>query len=193
MLFYLNSIFCFNFLLFFNYNNINVIDYNYIMKEEEEPMVNVFIEISKNSHIKYEYSPELNALVCDRILHTPFKYEFNYGFIPDTLSEDGDPLDAVIIMDDVLVPGCYIKCRFLGVLYTSDDHGNDPKIIMCPADNVDPTYKALCNIDCLPELTANKIHYFFSHYKDLENKRVNLGGWGSKKDAINIFFSSLIK
>ena len=104
--------------------------------DKEDPTVNVFIEISKNSHIKYE---------------------FNYGFIPNTLSEDGDPLDAVIIMDDELVPGCYISCRFLGVLYTADDHGNDPKIIMCPADKVDPTYKALHSIDFLPELTANKI------------------------------------
>ena len=160
--------------------------------DKEDPTVNVFIEISKNSHIKYEYNKDLNALVCDRILHTPFKYEFNYGFIPGTLSEDGDPLDAVIIMDDELVPGCYIGCRFLGVLYTADDHGNDPKIIMCPADKVDPTYKSLHSIDFLPELTANKIQYFFSHYKDLENKTVHIGGWGSKKEAIKIYFDSLI-
>ena len=109
--------------------------------QEEVKEVNVFIEIAKNSHIKYEYDKELKALICDRILHTPFKYDFNYGFIPNTLSEDGDPLDVVVIMDEELVPGCYIKCKILGLLETRDDQGIDPKLIMCPINKVDPKYK----------------------------------------------------
>jgi inorganic pyrophosphatase len=157
----------------------------------QEIEVDVFIEIAKNSHIKYEYDPELKALVCDRILHTPFKYEFNYGFIPNTLSQDGDPLDVVVIMDDELVPGCYVRCKFLGVLETQDDQGIDPKIIMCPCKKVDPKYNSINNISDLPLSTREKIQYFFSHYKDLENKHVNVGNWLDKDDAINIYLQSM--
>ena len=71
-----------------------------------ENKVSVFIEIAKNSHIKYEYDKDKKALVCDRVLHTPFNYQFNYGFIPVTLSDDGDPHDAVVVMEDAVVPGC---------------------------------------------------------------------------------------
>lgn len=161
------------------------------MNQEKE--VDVFVEIAKNSHIKYEYDPELKALVCDRILHTPLNYEFNYGFIPNTLSSDGDPLDVVIIMDDELVPGCYVKCKFLGVLETEDDQGIDPKIIMCPCKKVDPKYNSLNSIFDLPDSTREKIHYFFTHYKDLENKHVNVGEWLTKEDAIRIYEESLQK
>jgi inorganic pyrophosphatase len=159
--------------------------------QNQEKVIDVFIEIAKNSHIKYEYKPELNSLVCDRILHTPFKYDFNYGFIPNTMSLDGDPLDVVVVMEDELIPGCYIKCKFLGVLETQDDNGIDPKIIMCPCKNVDPRYNDLINIKDLPILTREKIHYFFSHYKDLENKKVIVGNWLGKEEAIKIYLSSL--
>ena len=158
----------------------------------EEIIVDVFIEIAKNSHIKYEYDPNLKALICDRILHTPFKYEFNYGFIPNTLSSDGDPLDVVVIMDDELVPGCYIKCKFLGVLETKDDHGVDPKIMMCPCRQVDPRYNLVQTINDIPMLTREKIKYFFTHYKDLEHKFVEIGNWLDKEDAIQIYLSSQI-
>jgi inorganic pyrophosphatase len=157
----------------------------------QEIEVDVFIEIAKNSHIKYEYDPDLKALVCDRILHTPLKYEFNYGFIPNTLSQDGDPLDVVVIMDDELVPGCYVKCKFLGVLETEDDEGVDPKIVMCPCRKVDPKYNSIKDISDLPLSTREKIQYFFSHYKDLENKHVTVGNWLDKNDAINIYLHSM--
>jgi inorganic pyrophosphatase len=157
-----------------------------------EPEVYVFIEISKNSHIKYEYDENLKSLICDRVLHTPFKYEFNYGFIPNTMSLDNDPLDVVVLMDDPLIPGSHIKCRFLGVLNTEDDDGLDPKIIMCPVKKVDPTYDNYESIKDIPNLTREKISYFFSHYKDLENKHVKVYSWGSKKEAINIYNSSKI-
>jgi inorganic pyrophosphatase len=156
-----------------------------------EMEVDVFIEITKSSHIKYEYDPNLKVLVCDRILHTPFTYDFNYGFIPKTLSEDGDPLDVVVLMDDELVPGCFVKCKFLGVLETEDEHGIDPKVIMCPCKKVDPKYNELNNIYDLPISTLNKIKYFFTHYKDLENKQVNIGNWLDKQSAINIYLESL--
>ena len=162
------------------------------MYEDEEIEIDVFIEIARNSHIKYEYDPNLKALVCDRILHTPLKYEFNYGFIPKTLSSDGDPLDVVVLMEDELVPGCYIKCKFLGLLETEDDHGVDPKIIMCPCTKVDPKYSGVNSIFDIPQLTREKIQYFFTHYKDLEYKRVTIGNWLGKEDAINMYFRSIV-
>lgn len=150
----------------------------------------VFIEISKNSHIKYEYDKNTKNIICDRVLHTPFKYLFNYGFIPNTLSLDGDPLDVVVIMDDELVPGCLIECKFIGYLETEDDAGIDPKILMCPCQKVDPTYADICDITDLPQLTLNKIKYFFQHYKDLENKTVTVGEFKGKEDAVQVYNTS---
>ena len=153
--------------------------------------VDVFIEIAKNSHIKYEYDKERKALICDRILHTPLNYQFNYGFIPNTLSEDNDPIDAVVIMDDELVPGCYINCKIIGVLETSDDAGNDPKLIMLPSYKIDPAYAAYNNINEISKSTRDKIEYFFTHYKDLENKKVVVGDFKDKEEAFKIYEESI--
>lgn len=153
--------------------------------------VDVIIEISKGSHIKYEYDKERNTIICDRILHTPMKYPFNYGFISNTLSEDGDPLDVVVLMEDELVPGCIIKCTILGYLDTKDDAGNDPKIIVRPVTKVDPTLDKVNDIfDMLPNHNLNKIKYFFEHYKDLENKSVTVGNFYNKDQAIQIYYDS---
>jgi inorganic pyrophosphatase len=161
--------------------------------EESDPefTVDVFIEIAKNSHIKYEYDKERKALVCDRILHTPFNYQFNYGFIPDTLSEDGDPIDVVVIMEDELIPGSYINCKLLGYLETKDESGIDPKLIMCPSKKVDPTYSSYINISDINFSLREKIKYFFSHYKDLEHKKVVIGTFRGKHDAIQIYQESV--
>lgn len=155
--------------------------------------VDVIIEIAKGSHIKYEYDKELKMLICDRILHTPMKYPFNYGFIPNTLSEDDDPLDAVVLMDDELLPGCLIKCKILGYLDTKDDAGNDPKMIVCPVDNIDPTWKDIDDLfsDKLDVHTLNKIKYFFEHYKDLENKTVIVGEFYNNNEGIRIYDQSI--
>ena len=158
---------------------------------EEENVVEVFIEIAKNSHIKYEYDKEKKALICDRVLHTPFKYQFNYGFIPNTLSQDGDPIDVVVLMDDELIPGSYIKCKVLGYLETEDDAGVDPKLITCPCKKVDPTYSQINKITDLPVMTLEKIKYFFSHYKDLENKKVTIGNFKGRQDAYDIYLQSV--
>lgn len=173
--------------------------------------VNVVIEIAKNSHIKYEYDKERNMLMCDRILHTPMKYPFNYGFIPDTLSEDGDPLDVVVLMDDKLVPGCMIKCKILGYLETRDDAGNDPKLIVCPIEKVDPSWE---DVDDLLNVNKNvnnnnnnnekskskinthtlmRIKYFFEHYKDLENKKVYVGDFHNREDALAVYEESITR
>jgi inorganic pyrophosphatase len=157
-----------------------------------EYVVEVFIEISKNGHIKYEFDKEKNQLVCDRILHTPFRYDFNYGFIPDTLSEDNDPIDALIFMEDELVPGCLIKCKLLGYLETSDDDGNDPKLILSPCKKIDPSYKNINDISDINEHALEKIKYFFMHYKDLENKKVCIGDYLDNKKSLEIYKESII-
>ena len=156
-----------------------------------ENIVEVFIEISKGSNIKYEYDKKKNALICDRILHTPFRYIFNYGFVPNTLSLDSDPIDAVIIMEESLVPGCLIKCKIIGCLETSDSEGNDPKLILCPIDKIDPRAKDINNLKDLPSMLMEQIKYFFTHYKDLENKVVDIGEFVSKDKAIEIYLQSI--
>ena len=188
--------------------------------------VDVVIEIAKGGHIKYEYDKERNMLICDRILHTPMKYPFNYGFIPNTLSEDGDPLDVVVLMDDELIPGCIIRCKILGCLDTKDDAGNDPKMIVCPIEKVDPMWKNNDNLFHVPAvniqhnlsvqeikslanellytnenyglyylkinpLTLARVKYFFQHYKDLENKKVQVGNFYNKEQALRVYQDSL--
>jgi len=153
--------------------------------------INVYIEISKNSNIKYEYNKELQALVCDRILHTPFKYDFNYGFIPDTLSDDGDTLDAIVLMEESLIPGSYIKCKIIGCLETVDEKGSDPKLILVPMDDVDPLSKNINDITDIPTHTLTKIKYFYKHYKDLENKKVVVGNF-LNKEMSNIIYEHCI-
>lgn len=162
-----------------------------LTNEEFENIVEVFVEISKGSNIKYEYNKDKNVLICDRILHTPFRYIFNYGFIPNTLSLDSDPIDAVIIMDEPLVPGCLIKCKIIGCLKTSDSEGDDPKLILCPIDKIDPKSKDINELKDLPHMLLKQIKYFFTHYKDLENKIVNIGEFVSKEKAIEIYLDSI--
>lgn len=157
----------------------------------KEYNIEVCIEISKNSSVKYEYDKSRNALVCDRVLHTPVKYLFNYGFIPNTLSEDGDPIDAVVIMEEELLPGSYIKCKLIGVLETSDDKGNDPKLIMTPSVGVDMCYSKYNTIYDLNSAVKERIVYFFSHYKDLEGKSVKVGQFKSKESAMDILYKSI--
>jgi len=155
--------------------------------------VEVIIEIAKGSHIKYEYDKERNILICDRVLHTPMKYPFNYGFIPDTLSEDADPLDAVVLMDDELLPGCIIRCKILGYLETKDDAGNDPKLLVCPVAKVDPMWKDIDSIfsERIDNHLLEKTKYFFQHYKDLENKAVFVGALYDREEAINVYNQSV--
>ncbi len=159
--------------------------------EKFENVVEVFIEISKGSNIKYEFDKDKNLLKCDRILYTPFRYIFNYGFIPNTLSLDSDPIDAVIIIDESLVPGCLIKCKIIGCLETSDSEGDDPKLILCPIDKIDPRAKNINNLSDLPSILLEQIKYFFTHYKDLENKVVSIGEFVNKEKAIQIYLDSI--
>jgi inorganic pyrophosphatase len=153
--------------------------------------VYVYIEIGKNTNIKYEFDHELNSLVCDRVLYTPFSFPFNYGFIPNTLSGDGDPLDAIVYMEESLIPGCYIKCRVIGCLETSDEKGEDCKLILVPSKKVSPTTNDINSILDLPKSFLEKVTYFYQHYKDLEKKQVTIGNLLDKKEAVEIYNRAL--
>ena len=154
--------------------------------------VDVIIEISMGSHVKYEYDKERNIIVCDRILRTPMKYPCNYGFVPNTLSEDGEPLDVVVIMGDQLIPCCLIRCEILGYLDTKHDKGFDPKLIVRPISKVDHTLSHVNDIlKITPDHMLRKIEYFFKHYNELEHKVVEVGQFHDKKDAIKLLNDSI--
>lgn len=152
----------------------------------------VQIEISKNSNVKYEFDKKLNSLICDRILSGPFVFPFNYGSIPNTLSGDGDPIDAIVYMDEPLVPGSFIKCRIIGCLETADEKGEDAKIILVPMKKVNPNTSEIESVYDLPKKFIEKITYFYQHYKDLENKQVTIGRLLDKDEAIKIYLKSII-
>ena len=148
----------------------------------------VFVEIGKNSNIKYEYNSKLGAIVCDRILSTPVRYFFNYGFITNTKSDDGDELDAVVLIDDELLSGCFIKCKIIGCLNTNDNEGDDPKMIVVPISKVDKSYDNINSINDIEKTKRDKLEYFFTHYKDLEpGKFINVENFVDKKEAVEIY------
>ena len=155
--------------------------------------IDVYIEITKNTSIKYEYDFNLDNLRVDRILSTPFIFPFNYGFIPKTLSGDGDPIDAIVYMEYPLISGSTVSCRIIGGLETSDDKGEDTKLILCPMPKVSPTEKHIVNISDLPPSFITNITYFYKHYKDLEDKQVTIGKILSIDEAIEKFNNSKLK
>lgn len=160
---------------------------------EREDEVMVFIEIGKNSDIKYEYDHKLKGLFCDRILTTPMKYFFNYGFIMGTKADDGDDLDCVVLIDEQLISGSYIKCRIIGCLETDDDEGNDPKIIAVPTRKVGIAYEDINDINDITETKREQLIHFFSHYKDLEkNKFMNVKNFVNKEKAVEIYKKSKV-
>ena len=151
----------------------------------------VHIEISKNSNIKYEYDKELKMLVCDRILPTPFSFPFNYGFIPNTLSGDGDPIDVLIYLEEPLAVNSLIKCRIVGALETIDEKGEDIKLICVPSKKVAYDVSHIETIDDIPAHFIKKVIYFYEHYKDLEkDKKVTIGKLLSREEATIMYNDS---
>jgi inorganic pyrophosphatase len=149
--------------------------------------INVIIEISKGSNIKYEYDDKTKRLICDRILHTPFTYFFNYGYIENTLSKDGDPLDAILLCNESLMATCNIKCRAVGYLNTIDESGEDPKIIVVPLTSIDPLAEKIQDLHDIDNHTLEKLKYFFENYKKLEKNK-----WTEVKEFGNKFMAELI-
>ncbi len=147
--------------------------------------VNVIIEVPIGGEpIKYEMDKAAGTLVVDRFLYTPMRYPGNYGFVPHTLSEDGDPIDVLVANTRPIVPGAVINVRPIGVLIMEDDAGGDEKIIAVPAPKLTQRYANVFEYTQLPPITVAQVQHFFEHYKDLEpGKWVKLKGWGSSMDA----------
>jgi inorganic pyrophosphatase len=161
--------------------NLDAIEIGY-----EPPMdVNVVVEVPLGGEpIKYELNKAAGTLVVDRFLYTPMRYPGNYGFVPHTLSEDGDPIDVLIANTRPIIPGAIVNVRPIGVLKMEDDGGGDEKIIAVPSSRLTQRYTHIVTYLGLPEITWRQIEHFFLHYKDLEpGKWVKLSGWGDAAEA----------
>jgi inorganic pyrophosphatase len=157
--------------------------------------VNVIIEVSVGGQpIKYEMNKEAGVLVVDRFLYTPMTYPGNYGFVPHTLSEDGDPIDVLVCNTRQLVPGCVINVRPIGALMMEDDSGKDEKIIAVPSSHLTKRYEGIDNFSDLPDITLRQIQHFFEHYKDLEpGKWVKIGDWMDARTARQMIVDAIAR
>ncbi len=149
--------------------------------------INVIIEIPQGSNIKYELDKESGAIFLDRILYGSQFYPANYGFVPNTLADDGDPIDVLVLSSESVVPGCVIKSRVIGVLIMEDESGKDEKILAVPVAKLDPKMAKIEKLEDLPEITLQQIKHFFETYKDLEpGKWVKVTGFEGKEKAIEL-------
>jgi inorganic pyrophosphatase len=155
--------------------------------------VNVVVEVPLGGEpIKYEMDKESGTLVVDRFLYTPMRYPGNYGFVPHTLSDDGDPIDVLIANTRPIIPGAIINVKPIGVLRMEDDGGGDEKIIAVPSPKLTQRYAKVENYSDLPEITWQQIEHFFLHYKDLEpGKWVKLLGWGDAAEARKLIVEAI--
>lgn len=147
--------------------------------------VNVVIEVPIGGEpIKYEMDKESGALMVDRFLYTSMRYPGNYGFIPHTLSDDGDPCDVIVANTRAIVPGAVMACRIVGVLIMEDEAGGDEKLLAVPTSKLTKRYDSVTNYTDLPKITLEQIEHFFAHYKDLEpGKWVKIVRWGDAEEA----------
>jgi inorganic pyrophosphatase len=157
--------------------------------------VNVVIEVPIGGEpIKYELDKSSGALVVDRFLYTAMRYPGNYGFIPHTLSDDGDPCDVVVANTRAIVPGAVMSCRVVGVLLMEDEAGHDEKIIAVPSSKLTKRYDSVHNYTDLPAITLQQIEHFFQHYKDLEpGKWVKVVGWRDAATAREIIEEAIAR
>ncbi|HEU0071395.1 MAG TPA: inorganic diphosphatase [Alphaproteobacteria bacterium] len=155
--------------------------------------VNAVIEIPQGGlPVKYELDKASGALFVDRFLHTSMQYPANYGFVPHTLSEDGDPIDILVVSQTPVVPGAVIRCRPIGALKMTDEAGPDEKLIAVPVDKLHPFYGGVKNYYDLPDILLNQISHFFQHYKDLEKgKWVTIVEWVDAEAAKALLMESL--
>ena len=140
------------------------------------------VEIPKGSRNKYEYDHETNAIKLDRFLFSSVVYPTDYGFFPDTLSLDGDPLDAMVCVSEATFPGCLIEVNAIALFRMEDEKGVDDKVLCVPCH--DPTWNKLEVLDDLPTQLRDEIAHFFSIYKDLEQKKVKVDGWYPREEAL---------
>jgi inorganic pyrophosphatase len=146
--------------------------------------INVIIEIPKGSSIKYELDTTNGLIFVDRILASAMYYPCNYGSIPKTKEEDGDPVDVLVLGNNPIIPMAVIRARPVGVLLTEDEKGNDSKIVAAPLNKIDPSFSTINEVDDIPEYLRNQITHFFEHYKELEQgKYVKVIGWKGRDIA----------
>ena len=147
--------------------------------------VNVVVEVPVGGEpIKYEMDKASGALIVDRFLYTAMRYPGNYGFIPHTLSDDGDPCDVLVTNQRGIIPGAVLAVRPVGVLKMQDEAGGDEKIIAVPVPRLTRRYEKVHNYTDLPEITLKQVQHFFEHYKDLESSKwVKVTGWGDAGEA----------
>lgn len=151
--------------------------------------INVLVEIPMHGEpVKYEVDKSLETIFVDRILFTSMRYPCNYGYIPQTLAEDGDPLDVLVLAPVPLISGSVIRCRPVGLFNMADEHGEDVKVLAVPLDEVCSLYQEVQDIKDVPASLRAEIRHFFEHYKDLEpGKQVKVGDWSGivqAKDTI---------
>ena len=147
--------------------------------------INVIIEVPVGGEpIKYEMDKDAGAMYVDRFLYTPMRYPGNYGFVPHTLSDDGDPIDVIVPNQRPIMPGAIINCRPIGVLIMEDESGQDEKVLAVPSHKLTQRYDRVHSHLDLPEITLTQIEHFFAHYKDLEpDKWANVVRWGDAEEA----------
>lgn len=155
--------------------------------------LNVIVEIPQGGQpVKYEMEKESGALYVDRFLHTAMFYPANYGFLPHTLAQDGDPADVMVVASTPVVPGVVLRSRPIGVLIMEDDAGVDEKILAVPVDKLHPFYSNVASFRQLPTILVEQITHFFEHYKDLEKgKWVRVVRWGEADEAAKIIVESM--
>jgi inorganic pyrophosphatase len=155
--------------------------------------INVIIEVPQGADpVKYEFDKDSGAIVVDRFLHTAMYYPANYGFIPHTLCDDGDPADVLVVSPVALMPGCVVAVRPVGVLIMSDEAGEDEKFLAVPVDKLNPYYTDVKSHEDLPLILREQIGHFFKHYKDLEkDKWVDVKRWGGPEEAAELIQKAL--
>ncbi len=171
-------------------------DINHIPAGKDIPWdINVVIEVPMGAQpIKYEMDKDSGAIFVDRFMHTAMHYPCNYGFIPHTLSGDGDPCDVLVVTQYAVQPGAVLRSRPIGVLLMEDESGQDEKILAVPVSKLHPFYDGVKNHTDLPEILRDQISHFFEHYKDLEkNKWVKVIGWENADKAAEMISEALTR
>jgi inorganic pyrophosphatase len=165
-------------------------DLSLIPAQPKPGIINVLIEIAGGSKNKYEFDKDMNAFALDRVLFASVKYPYDYGFVPNTLADDGDPLDGMVIMDEPTFPGCVIAARPIGMLLMIDGGDRDEKILCVPAE--DPRYNEVKSLKDIAPHRLEEIAEFFRTYKNLEKKVTEIQGW-KDVDAVTPLVEECIK
>lgn len=157
--------------------------------DEEEKTINVVIDIAKGTSNKYEYDEEKGYFALDRVLHQATYYPFDYGFVPQTHAGDGDAVDVALLVTHPTFPGCVVKARPIGVIFTADQDGEDEKVIAVPVSKLDPRFDEVQTIDDLPSHVREELLSFFKEYKKLEKAKYDkivIKGFGTKEQTYEV-------